>query len=74
VTSVNFNPSSEYVFISGAMDGSVKLWDLRNKESPLSNLKHKIKDDDYKVFSTAWNGASQIISGGSDSHISVHTM
>ncbi len=74
MTSVNFNPSSEYVFISGAMDGSVKLWDLRNKESPLSNLKHKIKDDDYKVFSTAWNGASQIISGGSDSHISVHTM
>ena len=74
MTSVNFNPSSEYVFISGAMDGSIKLWDLRNKESPLSNLKHKIKDDDYKVFSTAWNGASQIISGGSDSHISVHTM
>ena len=58
MTSVNFNPSSEYVFISGAMDGSVKLWDLRNKETPLSNLKHKIKDDDYKVFSTAWNGAS----------------
>jgi len=40
------------------MDGSVKLWDLRNKETPLSNLKNKIKDDDYKVFSTAWNGAS----------------
>lgn len=55
---MNFNPSSEFVFISGAMDGSVKLWDLRNKEVPLSNLKHKIKDDDYKVFSTAWNGAS----------------
>lgn len=58
MTSVNFNPSSEFVFISGGMDGSVKLWDLRNKEVPLSNLKHKIKDDDYKVFSTGWNGAS----------------
>ena len=64
------------MFVSGGMDGAVKLWDIRNKEAPLANLKHKVKDNegDYRVFSTEWNGASSILSGGSDSHISVHSM
>ena len=37
-------------------------------------MKHKAESDDYKVFAVEWNGASQIISGGSDSHVSVHTI
>ena len=79
VTTVKFNPQVENVFISGSHDGQVKLWDLRNDEEPLAVLKHKVSNkaelnDDYRVFATAWNGASNILSGGSDSHISMHKM
>ena len=41
ITSVRFNPQAENVFLSGSIDGTVKLWDLRNDELPLANLKHK---------------------------------
>lgn len=79
VTTVKFNPQVENVFISGSHDGQVKLWDLRNDEEPLAVLKHKVSNkaelnDDYRVFATAWNGASNILSGGSDSHVSMHKM
>jgi hypothetical protein len=49
---------------------------LRNTDVPLANLKNKNVENvvDYKVFALDWNGASQILSGGSDSHISVHSM
>ena len=82
VTKVQFNPQNENIFLSGSIDGTVRLWDLRNDETPLANLKHKsYKSDedqqnisDLKIFALEWNGASQILSGGSDSHISVHSM
>lgn len=76
ITQVCFNPQVENVFLSGGIDGGLKLWDVRNDELPLANLKHKSKDnkDDFKIFAVEWNGASQILSGGSDSHISVHSM
>lgn len=51
------------------------MWDLRNEERPIATLKKKQDDktsDDYKVFALEWNGPSQILSGGSDSNISVH--
>ena len=50
------------------------MWDLRNEEAPLATLTHKEDSDDYKVFATEWNGSSQIISGGSDSNVSIHTI
>ena len=58
------------------MDGSVKLWDLRNDEYPVANLKNKQSQDNenFKIFATEWNGASQILTGGSDDHISVYSM
>jgi len=64
------------VFISGSLDGTVKLWDLRNDEMPIANLKQKNhgEDDHFKIFAVNWNGSSQILSGGSDSHISVHSI
>ena len=76
ITQVCFNPQVENVFLSGGIDGGLKLWDIRNDELPLANLKHKSKDkqEDFKIFAVEWNGSSQILSGGSDSHISVRSM
>ena len=76
ISSVQFNSSVDNIFISSSFDGTVKLWDLRNEESPLSTLKRKDASlsEDYKVFDIEWNGPSQIISGGSDSHVSIHTL
>jgi len=47
------------LFLSGSYDGTVKLWDLRNEETPIATLKHKSEStEDYKVFAVEWNGAS----------------
>jgi ribosome biogenesis protein YTM1 len=76
VSRVKFNENVENLFISSSYDGTVKVWDVRNEETPLFTLKRKQESpsDEYKVFATEWNGPSQIISGGSDSKISVHTI
>jgi WD40 repeat protein len=60
------------VFLTAGYDGKVKMWDLRNTSDSLFVLKRTQEAD--KVFAAAWNGASQIISGGTDSHISVHEL
>ena len=72
VSQVKCNPQSENVFLTAGYDGKVKMWDLRNQTEPLSVLKRQSASEKDKVFATAWNGASQILSGGSDSHVSVH--
>ena len=77
VSQVKINPRAENVFVTAALDGVVKLWDLRNEQAPLYVLKKTASPDDAddaKTFGLAWNGASQILSGGSDSHVSVHAM
>ena len=61
--------------MTSALDGLLKLWDVRNEQAPLYVLKRKgASDEDAKLFGLAWNGASQILSGGSDSRVSVHQM
>ena len=76
ISRVKINPMAENVFATCALDGLLKLWDLRNEQAPLYVLKRQSMqtEDDQKLFGLAWNGASQILSGGSDSHVSVHTI
>ena len=64
------------MFVTCAQDGQLKLWDMRNEQAPLSVLKRATTatSADMKLFALNWNGGSQILSGGSDSHISVHEM
>ena len=74
ISQVKFNQSVDNLFLSGSYDGTVRLWDIRNEETALATMKHQTQTDDYKVFAVEWNGSSQIISGGSDSHVSIHTI
>ena len=74
ISNISINPKVENVFVTCALDGLLKLWDLRNEQAPLYILKRNDQSEDQKLFGLAWNGASQILSGGSDSHVSVHTM
>lgn len=77
ISQVKINPRAENVFVTCALDGLLKLWDMRNEQAPLFVLKRKAAAgdaDDAKLFGLAWNGSSQILSGGSDSHVSVHQM
>lgn len=39
VSQVRFNPRVEQVFLTSALDGMVKMWDLRNDQVPLCVLK-----------------------------------
>jgi WD40 repeat protein len=66
----------ESLFLSASFDGSVKMWDIRNDEKALASLKSKSKDteQDYKVFTAEWNGTEQILTGGSNSQVSVFSM
>jgi WD40 repeat protein len=72
VSQIKANSSAENVFLTSGYDGKIKMWDLRNPVEPLSILKRTTTTKDDKIFALAWNGASQILSGGADSHVSVH--
>ena len=74
VSQVKCHPQSENVFLTAGYDGKVKMWDLRNQKDALSTLKRQAATDKDKVFATCWNGSDQILSGGTDSHISVHEL
>lgn len=74
ISAVRVNPKAENVFLTAGYDGKVKMWDLRNQTEPLAVLKRTTENKDDKVFACAWNGASQILSGGADNHVSVHEM
>ena len=76
---VRICPKDSNLFVSASYDGKVRVWDLRNEMAPLYVLKRKqgVKEDEFKQFALTWNirkSDAQIISGGSDSNISIHSL
>eukprot|EP01017_Pseudomicrothorax_dubius_P035253 TRINITY_DN4910_c0_g1_i2.p1 TRINITY_DN4910_c0_g1~~TRINITY_DN4910_c0_g1_i2.p1 ORF type:complete len:493 (+),score=123.99 TRINITY_DN4910_c0_g1_i2:99-1481(+) len=69
VSSLEFHPVNEFVFISGSYDKGVKVWDIRS-DFPLMTVKTHLD----KVFSARWNGTDHLVSGGSDSLVAIHSL
>lgn len=44
VTALAWSPGSEYTLVSGASDGTMKLWDLRKSNAVMTLDSHKTKD------------------------------
>ena len=85
ISQVKICPNNANVFLTSAYDGKVKMWDLRSEHEPLAVLKRATPKDastpeDFKQFALNWSfptkddSKAQILSGGSDSHIAVHSL
>jgi len=85
VSTVAWAPGSERILLSGAHDGTVKVWDIRSSV-PLQTVSvDAARDEDdedeppTKVLAAAWlhgterdGGAPAFVAGGSDSAVSHH--
>jgi WD40 repeat protein len=70
---VRFSPVNANLFASSSYDGRLRLWDLRKEAEPLFVLKRK--ESDFKLFALAWSSnGTQLVSGGSDSNITMYTI
>eukprot|EP01095_Lingulamoeba_sp_RSL-Kostka_P017626 TRINITY_DN928_c0_g1_i1.p1 TRINITY_DN928_c0_g1~~TRINITY_DN928_c0_g1_i1.p1 ORF type:complete len:495 (+),score=186.17 TRINITY_DN928_c0_g1_i1:71-1555(+) len=67
VSSVNWHPTNEHIFVSGSFDNKVKIWDTRSSFCLFTIDKH-----DDKVLSTCWNGDDQLLTGGADTILQFH--
>lgn len=52
---------SEYQFVTGAYDGTVRLWDLRSVKSPVASF--KVWEGKQKILSVDWHGGVVGIAG-----------
>ncbi|KYR01949.1 WD40 repeat-containing protein [Tieghemostelium lacteum] len=74
VTSVNWQPNSQYNLCSASHDGTVKYWDIRTK-IPLYTIDN-LKSGE-KLLTSCWVSSSKtntplIASGGTDSKLRIH--
>ncbi|XP_011694790.1 PREDICTED: ribosome biogenesis protein WDR12 homolog [Wasmannia auropunctata] len=67
VVSVRWSTESEHIFISGAYDNIVKLWDTRSPKAPLFDL---LGHED-KVLCCDWSNRELIMSGGADNTLRI---
>ncbi|XP_039296742.1 ribosome biogenesis protein WDR12 homolog [Nilaparvata lugens] len=68
VQTVRWSSSEENLFISGAYDKHVKLWDTRNCKVAL----YELLGHDEKVFCSDWSDAKYIVSGGADNTLRMY--
>lgn len=67
VQSVCWSNTDEHLFISGAHDNMVKLWDMRSAKAPLFDL---IGHED-KVHDCDWSNPKYMVSGGADNSVRI---
>ncbi|XP_012286544.1 ribosome biogenesis protein WDR12 homolog isoform X1 [Orussus abietinus] len=67
VQSVRWSKTDEYLFVSGAYDNNVKLWDTR---SPKASLYDLIGHED-KVLGCDWSNPKFLVSGSADNTVRI---
>ncbi|KAL6258849.1 hypothetical protein P5V15_010795 [Pogonomyrmex californicus] len=67
VAAVHWAPEDEHLFVSGAYDNTVKLWDTRSPKVPLFDL---LGHED-KVLVCDWSYDKLILSGGADNTLRI---
>lgn len=75
VMTVEWNPSSEFMFCSGSSDGTLKLWDIRSS-IPIQTVDSI--HDQQQLLALLWlpqqSSASHLISSGADSRLVVNNI
>lgn len=66
ITTVRWCPMTDYHFLSGSVDGHIKLWDIRAKV-PLAT----VSTHTGKAFCASWLGKNFVASGGEDAMLRV---
>ncbi|CAG5087248.1 Similar to AAEL005041: Ribosome biogenesis protein WDR12 homolog (Aedes aegypti) [Cotesia congregata] len=67
VQGVRWSTTNENLFISGACDNSLKLWDTRSPKAPL----YELSGHENKVLACNWSNPKFIVSGGADNTVRV---
>ncbi|XP_033335271.2 ribosome biogenesis protein WDR12 homolog [Megalopta genalis] len=67
VQSVKWSTIDEHLFISGAYDNDMKLWDTRNPKAPLYDL----SGHEDKVLCCNWSNPKFMASGGADNTVRI---
>lgn len=67
VQTVCWSSTEENLFISGAYDNQVKLWDVRSPRAPLFDL----MGHEDKILTCDWSNPKYMVSGGSDNSVKI---
>ncbi len=67
VSTVNWSTTNENLFISGAHDNLLKLWDRRSPRAPLYNMTGHTD----KVLCSSWANPEFIMGGGTDNSLRI---
>ncbi|XP_011502838.1 PREDICTED: ribosome biogenesis protein WDR12 homolog isoform X1 [Ceratosolen solmsi marchali] len=67
VQSIRWSTTEEHLFMSGAYDNNVKLWDARSPRAPLFDL----SGHEDKVLCCNWSNPKFLVSGGTDNTVRV---
>ncbi|XP_043492313.1 ribosome biogenesis protein WDR12 homolog [Polistes fuscatus] len=69
VQTVRWSTIDDHLFLSGACDNELKLWDTRSPKAPLFDL----SGHEDKVFCCSWSNPKIIVSGGADNTVRIFT-
>lgn len=68
VQTVEWSKTDENLFISGAYDNLLKLWDRRSPRAPLFDL----TGHEDKILCCDWSEPSVMVSGGADNTVRIY--